>query len=350
MKLTTKNRYIKVYRDDVEISQHIEEKEAIESAYNTKKANPNSRVHYARPGWEVEIELDEATPIPSPSNSTLKWYETPLSNNSTIHPNSNVLVSALIRQAKKVGNGDGRAVYDSQFALDGSAVPIFEVDGGVEEYISLHPGSFVLGFHSVKPSFASVNSDQHAVIRDKSRMKHTEYWKLIDPSLRYGGQRESYDVWDGRWPYPQGARACGVRLDLGVYTIDALERGTLGTIVVGANMICNKTPVFPANRTDGYSVDGEFLSTGQTFRFPQDWQPPSFWPSGLKTWGRDVRNFGWFIGDSTMRNNVNWGYIEDPRVHGKDLAWVRDTYFGSLPGWKLGQLILAEADKLVALV
>ena len=112
--------YYRVYVNDIEVSRHTSEREAIESAFEKIKANPNVLVHYKH-DYDVTVKDDAVIISPTIPPVVIgrrlflpeSFYNVKLTDAVPIHLNSIGMVKELVRQSKPQNTNSSQPLFDS---------------------------------------------------------------------------------------------------------------------------------------------------------------------------------------------------------------------------------------------
>lgn len=295
---------------------------------------------------EAEVDkLKAAQPVVSPAASQAKpfkndtWSYKKLADSAAIDLNSPAIVNDLALQAKDKLSG-GTSTYYPGLPFAEWSVPIYHVTADIPKKKLVYSTGKETMFRVPDGVLAALGGDKHCAIFDWIEKRFIDLWAFDPVTLvaKHGGLIENFPASDGTFPYPMGARACGIAANIGVISIDSIEKGLHEGVVALCTSRTNKSPKWPANRVDSYAYDGPLVRMGHIFRLPAGFVPDVAWPSGLKTIANAARDYGMVVIDTTNGSNVNMAYIEDPRPRGKTASEINTKYFGGIASWKLGQM------------
>lgn len=344
MKLTAiGSGYYRVYVDGIEVSKHTSEREAIESAFARETADPSKNVTYKH---DYEVKVESLVP-PPPSFDLNK----PFRNDSWIYkkagtaldPDSASIVTEIVLQAKDATAG-GTSIFYPGIAFNKWSVPIFHITNSVvlkkTVIYSTSNGNKAIDIRVPDNFVVAGGTDAHAAIYDHVEGVFADFWQLDPVALKavHGGMIQNFPQSDGTFPFPMGARACGIAATVGVVTLDSIEKGVHEGVVAIATPRTNKTPKWPANRVDGYAQDNTLIRMGHIYRLPPAFIPDPTWPLILRLITVAYRDYGGIVIDTTNAQNINMAYIEDPRPRGKTTAEIKSLYWGGKADWQLGQM------------
>ncbi|MFL5872027.1 MAG: hypothetical protein ACJ75T_00940 [Solirubrobacterales bacterium] len=282
-------------------------------------------------------------------------WNTPLPTDASLDPDSNVLSSALARQAEEIGsmvNTDrySTPIYTVAADQPGVRVQINGADPALQRAVSEVP----------LPSGAqpAVGTDRHLVVWQPSTDTMWEFWRLrrqngrwfaghggritdVQKSPGYYRDRRSPDgkiIEERSW----GATATSLPLAAGTITTTELRSGRIDhALALGVPEVRAGVVAFPAQRSDGRYSGSEAIPEGARFRLDPSVHVASLGlPPGLRAIATAAQRYGMIVRDGSSAVSL---YTQDPTPTGTDpypalFSGLRPYKFAALFPWDRLQL------------
>jgi hypothetical protein len=196
------------------------------------------------------------------------FWNTPLSSQAPIAPDSESLVADLQAQVTR----EGAWINTYQYS-----VPVYTVPAS-QPTVKVQLDS---GYTPLQTDFAAVplpsdarpapGADAHLSVFQPSTDTLWDFWKLTRAAdgwhARWGGKMRNVSRDAGYFPDPVGATGSGLPLLGGLIRIDELRTGVIDhALALGIPEVKAEEYVWPAQRTDGASTNPQAIPEGTRFR------------------------------------------------------------------------------------